>query len=117
MTALDYYLWSAVNDKCYANKPETIDDLKDDILDAIGEIQLYIVDNVLKNWTNRVGYCMASRGIVLSNKKSNFRKYSVIFFKAFKKKLFGGPSIISNLTWLVRKPKAVAQGENLEDFG
>ena len=32
--------------------------------------------------------------IVLSNKKRNLRKYSVVFFKAFsKKKLFGGPCI------------------------
>ena len=29
LTLLDYYLWGAVNDKCYADKPETIDALKD----------------------------------------------------------------------------------------
>ena len=37
---LDYYLWSADKDKCYADKPQTIDALKDNICDAIGEIQL-----------------------------------------------------------------------------
>ena len=52
----------AVKDKCYADKPETIDALKDNIREAIGEIQLHTIDNVLKNWTDRVGYCMASRG-------------------------------------------------------
>ena len=61
MTPLDFYLWGAVKDKCYANKPETIDALKDNIRKAIGEIQLHIIDNVLKNWTDCVGYCMASR--------------------------------------------------------
>ena len=61
-TPLDYYLWGAVKDKCYADKPETIDALKDNICEAIGEIQLHTIDNALKNWTNRVGYCMASRG-------------------------------------------------------
>ena len=30
-TPLYYYLWSAVKDKCYADKPETIDTLKDNI--------------------------------------------------------------------------------------
>ena len=25
LTPLDYYLWGAVKDKCYADKPETID--------------------------------------------------------------------------------------------
>ena len=34
--ALEYYLWSAVKDKCYANKPELIDALKDNIREAIG---------------------------------------------------------------------------------
>ena len=44
---LDYYL-------CYADKPEKIDPLKDNIREAIGEIQLHSIDNVLKNWTDRV---------------------------------------------------------------
>ena len=62
LTPLDYYLWSAVKDKCYPNKSETIDGLKENIREAVGEIQLHTIDNVLKNWTDRVGYCMASRG-------------------------------------------------------
>ena len=62
MTPLDYYLWSAVKDKCYAYQPETINALKDNIREAIGEMQLHTMDNVLKNWTDRIGYCMASRG-------------------------------------------------------
>ena len=49
LTLLDYYLWGAVKDKCYADKPETIDALKDHIHEAIGEIQLHTIDNVLKN--------------------------------------------------------------------
>ena len=62
LTPLDYYLWGSVKDKFYADKPETIDYLKDNIREAIGEIQLHIIDNVLKNWTERVGYSIASRG-------------------------------------------------------
>ena len=57
MTPLDYYLWSAIKDKCYTDKPKTIDTLKE----AIGEIQLDTIDNVLKNWNDRAGYCMARR--------------------------------------------------------
>ena len=59
---LEYYLWRAVKDKCYADKPETIDVLKDNIRKAIGEIQQHTIDNVLKNWTDREGFCLASRG-------------------------------------------------------
>ena len=50
MTSLDYYLWGIVRDKCYADKPETIDALKENIReDNIGKIQLHTIDNVLKN--------------------------------------------------------------------
>ena len=66
LTPLDYNLWGAVKYKCYVDKPETIDALKDNIREAIGEIQLHTIDNVLKNWTERVGYCIASRGIDLN---------------------------------------------------
>ena len=66
MTQLDYYLWGAVKDTCYADKLQTIDALKDNIREAIVEIQLHTIDNVLKNWTNHVGYCLASRGIYLN---------------------------------------------------
>ena len=61
LTPLDYYLWGALKNKRYADRPETIDALKDNIREAIGEIQLHTIDNVLKNWTDRVDYCMASR--------------------------------------------------------
>ena len=49
LTPLDYYLWGAIEDKCYADKSETIDALKDNIRKAIGEIHLHTIDNVLKN--------------------------------------------------------------------
>ena len=53
LTPLDYYL-------CYADKSETIGALTDNIRETIDEIQLHAIDNVLKNCTDRVGYCMAS---------------------------------------------------------
>ena len=46
---LDYFLWRAVKFKCYADKPEAINALKDKICEIIGEIQLPTIDNVLKN--------------------------------------------------------------------
>ena len=56
LTPLGYYLWGAVRDKCYADKSETINALKDNIREAIGEIELHTIDNVLKNSTGRVGH-------------------------------------------------------------
>ena len=45
--ALNYYLWGVVKDKCYADNPATTNVLKDNIREAIGEIQLHTIDNVL----------------------------------------------------------------------
>ena len=43
---------------------------------------------------NEIIFPILTRRIVLSNKKRNLRKYSVVFFKAFsKKKVFDGPTI------------------------
>ena len=67
LTPLDYYLWCAVKGKCCDDKPKTIDALKDNIRKAIGEIQLHTIYDVLKNWTDRVGYSMASRGSHLND--------------------------------------------------
>ena len=49
LTPLNYYYIYRIEYKCYTNKPETIDALKDNIYEAIGEIQLHTIDNVLKN--------------------------------------------------------------------
>ena len=102
LTPLEYSLWEAVKDKCYADKPKTIDASEDNICEAIGKIQLHTIDNVLKNWTDRVGYCMAIRGSHLNEiifhyqpeglcfqiKKRNFKKIFSSFFKTFSKKRY-----------------------------
>lgn len=62
LTPLDYYLWGAVKDKCYANAPATIQDLKANIRTTMAEILPQTIENVLTNWTNRTAYCEASRG-------------------------------------------------------
>ena len=58
---MKYYLWGPVKDKFYVDNSETIDALKDNIGEAIGEIDLHTIDNVLKNWIARAGYCIANR--------------------------------------------------------
>ena len=66
---LDYYLWGTDKDKCYADKPETIAALKDNIREAIGEIQLHTFEwNYFPLLTGR---------IVLSNKKKFKRKKGI----------------------------------------
>ena len=44
-----------------------IDALKHEIEVAIHAIGAQIIENVLKNWVNRIGYCQASRGSHLND--------------------------------------------------
>ena len=96
LTLLDYYLWGAVKDKYYADKPETIDALKDNIREAIGEIQRHTIDNVLKNRTDRVGYCIGSRcshlNEIIFHSSQKFKK---IFSIKGKTKSTGGNNSVS----------------------
>ena len=43
------------------NQPETIQELKYEIKIAIDEIRAHTVENVLKNWVDKTGYCAVSR--------------------------------------------------------
>ena len=56
LTPLDYYFWGSVRDKCYSNKPEKFDALKDKSREVIAEIQLHTIDNVLKNWNEATAW-------------------------------------------------------------
>ena len=62
LTPLDYFLWGAVKDKCYANHPETIETLKHEIEVSVHRIIAQTIENVLKKWVDLMGYCKASRG-------------------------------------------------------
>ena len=49
-TPLDYYLWGAVKDKCYDDKPNTIDALKDNVREANYEIQLHTAEKLDRSY-------------------------------------------------------------------
>ena len=81
-----WHRW-AFKDKCYGDKPESIDALKDNLRKVIGEIQMHTIDNVLKNWIGQPRQPfewnhspLLTGRIVLSIKKIYLRKYSVVFF-------------------------------------
>ena len=62
LTPLDFFLWGHVKDKVYANKPETIADLKTNIRRAIGDITPEMIANVLTNASQRMIFLEKSRG-------------------------------------------------------
>ncbi|GFV28891.1 putative transposable element [Trichonephila clavipes] len=83
LTPLDYFLWgywywARTRDKAshgpipiplgyrghlvYADKPQTLDHLEDNIRRVIADIRPQMLEKVIENWTSRLDYIRASRG-------------------------------------------------------
>ncbi|GFX29146.1 uncharacterized protein TNCV_3216811 [Trichonephila clavipes] len=62
LTPLDYFLWGYVKSLVYADKPQTLDHLEDNIRRVIADIRPQMLGKVIENWTSRLDYIRASRG-------------------------------------------------------
>ncbi|GFU75923.1 transposable element Tc3 transposase [Trichonephila clavipes] len=62
LTPLDYFLWGYGKSLVYADKPQTLDHLEDNIRRVIADIRLQMLEKVIENWTSRLDYIRASRG-------------------------------------------------------
>ncbi|GFX73509.1 transposable element Tc3 transposase [Trichonephila clavipes] len=62
LTPLDYFLWGYVKSLVYADKPQTLDHLEDNISRVIADIRPQKMENVIENWTSKLDYIRASRG-------------------------------------------------------
>ncbi|GFY15480.1 uncharacterized protein TNCV_1572911 [Trichonephila clavipes] len=62
LTLLDYFLWGYVKSLVYADKPQTLDHLEDNICRVIADIRPQMLEKVIENWTSRLDYIRASRG-------------------------------------------------------
>ncbi|GFU13098.1 putative transposable element [Trichonephila clavipes] len=62
LTPLDYFLWGYVKSLVYADKPQTLNYLEDNILRVIADIRPQMLEKVIRNWTSRLDYIRASRG-------------------------------------------------------
>ncbi|GFT89689.1 uncharacterized protein TNCV_3137751 [Trichonephila clavipes] len=62
LTPLDYFLWGYVKSLVYADKPQTLDHLEDNIRRVIADIRPQMLEKVIQNWTSRLDYIRASRG-------------------------------------------------------
>ncbi|GFX61739.1 DUF4817 domain-containing protein [Trichonephila clavipes] len=54
LTPLDYFLWGYVKSLVYADKPQTLDHLEDNIRRVIADIRPQMLENVIENWTSRL---------------------------------------------------------------
>ncbi|GFW31646.1 putative DD41D transposase [Trichonephila clavipes] len=61
LTPLDYFLWGYVKSLFYADKPQTLDRLEDNIRRVIADIRPQMLEKVIENWTSRLDYIRASR--------------------------------------------------------
>ncbi|GFU90726.1 putative DD41D transposase [Trichonephila clavipes] len=66
LTPLDYFLWGYVKSLVYANKPQTLENLEDNIRRVIADIRPQMLEKVIENWTSRLDYIRASRGSPMS---------------------------------------------------
>ncbi|GFU69474.1 uncharacterized protein TNCV_2282431 [Trichonephila clavipes] len=62
LTPLNYFLWGYVKSLVYADKPQTLDHLEDNIRRVIADIRPQMLEKVIENWTSRLDYIRASRG-------------------------------------------------------
>ncbi|GFV53621.1 putative transposable element [Trichonephila clavipes] len=62
LTPLDYFLWGYVKSLLYADKPQTLDHLEDNIRRVIADIRPQMLEKVIENWTSRLDYIRESRG-------------------------------------------------------
>ncbi|GFV55492.1 DUF4817 domain-containing protein [Trichonephila clavipes] len=62
LTPLDYFLWGYVKSLVYADKPQTLDHLEDNVHRVIADMRPQMLEKVIENWTSRLDYIRASRG-------------------------------------------------------
>ncbi|GFV47109.1 uncharacterized protein TNCV_198041 [Trichonephila clavipes] len=62
LTPLDYFLWGYVKSLVYADKPQTLDHLEDNIRRVIADIRPQMLEKVIENSTSRLDSIRASRG-------------------------------------------------------
>ncbi|GFT49188.1 uncharacterized protein TNCV_2860311 [Trichonephila clavipes] len=56
LTPQDYFMWGYVKSLVYADKPQTLDHLEDNIRRVIADIRTQMLEKVIENWTSRLDY-------------------------------------------------------------
>ncbi|GFX70338.1 uncharacterized protein TNCV_2955581 [Trichonephila clavipes] len=62
LTPLDYILWGYLKSLFYADKPQTLDHLEENIRRVIADTRPQMLEKVIENCTSRLDYIRASRG-------------------------------------------------------
>jgi hypothetical protein len=62
LTPLDYFLWGYLKSVVYNNRPETVDQLKNEIVRHCRAIEANVLQNVMNGFVARIGHCIAAEG-------------------------------------------------------
>lgn len=62
LTPLDYFLWGHLKSVVYNNRPRTIEQLQENIMNECGRVTPTHLANVLRAFTMRLQHCIAAEG-------------------------------------------------------
>ncbi|GFW67673.1 putative LOC100569746 [Trichonephila clavipes] len=79
LTPLDYFVWGYVKSLVYADKPQTLDHLEDNIRRVIADIRPQMLEKVIENWTSRLDYIRASQGSHMPEIMFKMQCHKIIF--------------------------------------
>ncbi|GFX98511.1 retrovirus-related Pol polyprotein from transposon opus [Trichonephila clavipes] len=112
ITPLDYFLWGYVKSLVYADKPQTLDDLEDNIRRVIADIRPQMLEKVIENRTSRLDYLRASRGSPMPEIIFKIKDYEEEFVRAqlsviLEERFEGDEDIVLFLTLFERQAKRI----------
>lgn len=62
LTPLDYFLWGYLKNRVYQNKPQTLEELRRNIIDEIHAIPREVIQRSTQSFYNRIAYCQEVNG-------------------------------------------------------
>lgn len=62
LSPLDFFLWGFLKEKVYATMPQDIDELKDEIENAVARIPLRMINSAVEAFVDRLNDCIESNG-------------------------------------------------------
>jgi len=62
LNVVDYKIWGIMQDRVYALKITSVDELKQHISDERDKIDQQLIDTDIKQWHKRLAACVSARG-------------------------------------------------------
>lgn len=63
LTPLDFFLWGYLKSKVYVNRPDNLEELKHRIRQEVEQISPQIIENVLREFRDRLVHCQEANGL------------------------------------------------------